>query len=1035
MIQPSTPSCFRKNVIVRALLPAVLVVAVIAATAAHGRDAAPPSSRGAAAEPVPDESPSSPGEGGALHWWERYPLPASGPIDFVDAVAADALIPAVHVDIGLGLSHIDAALDDARRRGRVLDAAGYKWVPYAEACGTFGAFAVRIEDFVKDETPFVKTTDNHWTDSWNRLDPADPGSITLGGMPAFVTEAPWLLKLAGSQGRTYVRSRSDFGLQPIRFAPDTATPGKVATTWQDVVDAGASKAVDGVAYCTSVQLGSSLEGNEELAAALGLPKVQLYRREPRRGTYLDWGKDILNPFWQAYDRRIVRMYVEELGAWGVHYDNFSGFDFLSWRPEAMGFGDWSVYRFRQYLKEHDLVQDAENFDVRAYVATTYPRQDPRWVDDPVWRAFLVFKRQALRRYLKSLADNVRDLAKETGRDLVIMGNDLPFGDTNGAVLPDMLDVSSSETTPYPGFPYVGHPIGLPPRGRMAVSYLLQAAKTSSDFVFPWYYLHGEDIDKPNLNKVLLFEGLAHQAMLVSVPRGQHSHNRPGDVDTLRSFNSFVRTVRPYWYGRKALANVGLLFSGDSQLADQLPYYFRDHLHVNEFYGWGQFLMEEHCQWRPVLAEFVDEFLVAESDLLIVPHAVSLSESVARKLQAWVASGGRVIITGRSGTRADADGLLARQPNVLAELVGGAEFDDETFISRRVGDGLVVFVGRTPGAQYYRDQASPRAAGRDLMLKAFEAAQGRRLPRSPLLGDNADGDLGIRVFECPAENRLYVDLCNYHLAAGDAIVPYQDVRVSLRLPDFLVGKRLVACAFSSGVVTAHSRLIPPELYTASDDRLDLSVGTVEFYNAVVIRPVDIEPVILVTQPAWERAIIVGRADVPVTLTWVSSQKEHLFGYLLTGPEGTVVEGRTDELSFRTPALHDGTYTFRVWPARLGPPAASTRSFAVDTEGPRLEIIWGPEDGEEVEVVPPGLFNAYFTWRGRDPSGIKRYEHRLRRVNGERPEWTRTHTNQVGFRITDCGQWTFELRAFDRHDHLSPPVSRTFTVVAPPQNSSN
>jgi len=967
-------------------------------------------------------------DGGEV-WWEMYPLPATGPMEFIETIGADTVVPAVHVDIGMGMTHLDAELDGKLTRARHLEAAGCKWVCYAEASGTFGAYAARIEDIEREGRDFTAVTDNHWTNSWDRLDPARPGRIVLSGMPAFVIESPWLLKLAGSRGRTYARSRSDFALEPIRFAPDTATPGKVATTWREVVEAGASKASDGRAYCTYISLGSSLQGNDALTAALELPEVSLAGGQAQRGTMMDWGKDILNPFWETYDRRIVRLYVEELGAWGVHYDNFSGFDFLSWRPGTMGFGDWSVYYFRRYLKEHEIVADPESFDVRKYVATKYPRNDPRWLDDPVWRSFLVFKRDALRRYFKSLADNVRTLEKETGRDLVIMGNDLPFADSNGAVLPGMLDVSSSETNPYDRFPYTRYGVGLPPRGRMAVSYLLQSAKTSSDFVFPWYYLHAEDVGKPNLEKVLLFEGLAHQAMLVAAPKGFHGTPRPSDVDVLRSFNCFVRTVRPFWYGRKAVSNVGLLFSGDSQMADQLPWHFHDHLHVNEFYGWGQFLVEEHVQWRAVLAESLDEFLSSGADLLIVPHAVCLSTATVHGIAQWVADGGRVIFTGQSGSRSEADGFLARQSSPVLSLAGVEAADEDAFVVRKVGTGTVVYVGATPGAEYLRDPADPRAAGRELLLAAFQGAGGRSLPHSAILSSNAEGNLGIRVHESVKNESFFVDLFNYNIQANDALAPYNDVVIKLRLPKYLSDRKLVVWSIASGVVTVGSRLLHSSSYTVSDGVLDLHVGTVEYYNAIMLRPAAVGPVILVTQPKWERASTVATADTPVAVTWIASEKEKLFGYSLSGPgpQEVAMEGRTAELRLETPPLPDGTYTFRVWPARLPPARGASRTFIVDTEGPELDIISGPEEGQAVAVVAPGLFNAYFVWQGRDPSGIKHYQIRVRPIDGPRPPWSETSSDRAGFRLTEPGEYRFELRAFDRHDHLSDRIHRTFAVV--------
>jgi len=121
------------------------------------------------------------------------------------------------------------------------------------------------------------------------------------------------------------------------------------------------------------------------------------------------------------------MQAADHGVDSVFTDNFSPWDSFGFDPVKKAFGDWSVAGFREFLARHFSagqlaamgVTEVKGFDVRAYLRAVAGKwggtpdnvEDPvwksaRWLDDPVWRAYKIYRREngteALARYYRAV---------------------------------------------------------------------------------------------------------------------------------------------------------------------------------------------------------------------------------------------------------------------------------------------------------------------------------------------------------------------------------------------------------------------------------------------------------------------------------------------------------------------------------------------------------------------------------------------------------------------------------------------------------
>jgi hypothetical protein len=511
-------------------------------------------------------------------------------------------------------------------------------------------------------------------------------------------------------------------------------------------------------------------------------------------------KDPACPFWPKYARVSVRQVLAN-GLDGLWCDNFACYNNFGMPPLRNAFGAWSEHRFRKFLAQHFTEQqrsqlgiaDTSTFQIRDYLiqkATTWGAVNPssygdrawfdrRWLDEPIWNAYKVFKQQISQEALRNFYHAIKDEAERAGRpDFCVAGNDVPvyaLGWTRDA----WLDMVSSEQTPGWWVTTGSRGIMIPPLGKYAVIYRAALEHQKGPYATVWYSLgkpYESLSDSTELGKVLAAEAFANSTFLKYVPRGHYA----GTEESHAWWNQFAVNHEDDFGRRQAVADIGLLYSPDNQLAGVVPggHTIRqdDQPHSFSHWGFATAMVDAHIPYRVV----TDWSLTAESlqDLqtFIIPNAECLDSAAQPVLDAWVRSGGRLIITGPSGCRAGPAGMFERRTQSLLQPLVEREMASATgdVVTRRHGAGTVIWSPDTVGVHYYvkHEERSRRLDG---MVKLIG---GSRLVDAP----QVPSTVGIFLWRTTHGGELFADLVNYDFDAdSDHVQEATNIQFKLRLP--------------------------------------------------------------------------------------------------------------------------------------------------------------------------------------------------------------------------------------------------------------
>jgi hypothetical protein len=508
-------------------------------------------------------------------------------------------------------------------------------------------------------------------------------------------------------------------------------------------------------------------------------------------------KDAAAPFWIDYIRVSVREILRHRvdGLWCDNYspwDNFAQFD--------RAFGNWSEYRFRGFLADRLTadqrremgIGDPASFQIRDYLKQQAAQlgasdpsntrdpiwTDPRWGDDPVWNAYKVFKQHVGQEALQNFYGAVKDEARRAGRpDFLVAGNDIPLYGL-GWVRDEYLDMVSSELMPSSYLSTGPRGIMVPPLGKSAVVYRAALEHQKGPYATAWYYLTGSYAKyqgRPELAKVLMAEAFANHTFL----KYGRTPEYPGTPESVAWWNAFVTREEPRFGQRVVAADVGILFSPDNQLALLAPGGPPDasrQLHSFGHWGFATAMIDAHIPYRAVVDWKVNAKSLEGLRTFIIPEAQWLDDSVLPVLERWVRGGGRLVITGPSGTRNGTTGLFAkRKTSLLSSLVGieFAETAGPAGVHRRsLNKGAVLWTPEPAGMDYY----------------VHESQRHNRLPAFvELVGDSAVFDgrqlpstVGAFCWKSADGAAVLVDLVNYDLdAEADRLTPARNL--TFRVP--------------------------------------------------------------------------------------------------------------------------------------------------------------------------------------------------------------------------------------------------------------
>jgi hypothetical protein len=728
-------------------------------------------------------------------WWDHFPLIVeSSDLSVVQHYGGDTGFCANHSDPGWGLYGQQVT----KRPGltQSFHAAGLKTMSYYETFGEAYCFIAELAE--PDGGGHTPIRAQHW--GWQIY---GGGPRVWIGVHDYWDDAP--------HAQPWTRTHERYGAPALTFPDGTVATGydgpdtdprnsRVyhASMSKDVLgnlphDLGDNGAVNAIDPDTGAPVGP-LDGLLEHPG--GYAGLVLFR------------KDSACPHWEHFTYAST-LHAADQGLDAMWSDNFSAWDSFGIRPVTVAFGEWSVARFRDYLADTftpaelaDMgVGDPAAFDVRAWLRglcaawggddtnLNDPRwRDARWLDDPVWRAYRIFKRQTGTEALGKYYDACKRAAADAGvAEFLVSGNDIPvfsFGWPRGD-----LDMVSTEISARWSLDAGPRGFMLPPLGRLAPSYRMAREHARSRFVNVWLYLdenHAPYRANPNMVSLMYFEMLANNTLPMLHPGNPKVPQTP---ETDREFFAFVRSAREVFGEREPVSDIALLYSSSSVLHTMTPAGYLDHgrqPHQHALYGWATALGNLHHQYRYVPEWKLSAEELAGVRLLVIPNAEVLpAAAVTGVLQPWVEAGGLLIVTGASGTRAGEEANMDPHPGgpSLAPLTGIADYAaaPESALNS-VGAGRVLYLHNPVGLDYFLDENQ-----RDALLPQFASAVAQVASGAAWRVDapQVPASVGISVHENPDGSQLFADCNNFGLdLEEDTLVPAPVFAFTVHAPEEL-----------------------------------------------------------------------------------------------------------------------------------------------------------------------------------------------------------------------------------------------------------
>lgn len=710
----------------------------------------------------------------AAPWWDDYPTTMQTHDATVAAqINADSCLSGMADDPCWGILGVRVRNLSFASKMNEVKAQGRRMLTWVETFGTSEAYVARfirgddgkLLGFDADPTT-PRTTLNHW--GWQTYQPLPREELHWVGLPAYYDDEEW--------SRPWTRTHPRYGAAQFTY-PD----GKVAEGCRQgpnrpdtshVWDAGGSKDVFG-------KLDLEYQANAKVTGPM--PGLIPYedKGETKYAGLVSVGKDYACPHWLEYAHASAKQLLD-LGVQGLWADNYSAWDGLGSTPLRRAFGDWSVATFRDHLAKRfrsgELAElgitNVKQFDVREYLRAYCRRElkgepsnlrdpawrDRRWLDEPIWREYLLHKLETGRHAITQFHRAWLDEAQQAGvKDFAIQGNDIPCF-SFGFPRPDRLEMVSTEFSP--GWNLFCGPrgVGLPPLGR--ISPIIKAARTqaASRFVHVWYYLDGPYAkyrDNASLARVISYELLANHAMIQSHPGNPKVI---GSSDVHREVVDFIHASQATWGDRVPAAKIGLVYSPDSQLISLAPggiVDFNQQPHPFDLLGWGTFFSERHLQYDVVADWDLTRERLGNLAVLVLPSVLCLRDSlVGEVLRPWVQEGGLLVLSGPVGARHGEQRAFATAQGKTGRLQALTELLGPPGEGRRLGRGEV-FVTAPLGFEYYQvAPAKRKLAGWSKVLQTLE-------PHG-LLSGKLPPALEATVFRSPSSGTWFVDLANLDL---------------------------------------------------------------------------------------------------------------------------------------------------------------------------------------------------------------------------------------------------------------------------------
>lgn len=799
-------------------------------------------------------------------WWDRFPRIVSiSDTDAARAMHADANLCGAADDPSWGIYGQRLRLTTSGSRIRELHATGIKAMTWFEAFGTAGSCYVaqlrRDDDGSWIKYPADPTLTRVFCQHWNWQNFDGTGVVRWIGVHNYFDREDF--------ARPYTRLHPRYGCPPMTYPDGTVASGYDGSAADPrnsrVYDAGCAKDVFGRVH-VRYGFNATVNARDPKTGELHGPTAGLLKVRGGWTGVLHPGKDAACPVWIAYVRASVRQALDS-GIDGLWCDNFSAWDSFGARPVTKAFGEWSVATFRTYLTEHFSaeqlrgmgISDVGRFDVRSYMIEKYRRwggrasdrvvaelrdpfdaahaafrdrvwKDPRWLNDAVWRAYLIHRRQNGEHALAAYYATIKREAAAAGKpDFLVAGNDIPvisLGWVRGT-----LDMVSTELSWGWGLASGGRGLMPPPLGSYVPLYKLAREHARSRFVNVWMYVPRAQWHKAGIASVLYYQALANHALPMPHPNNPRT---AGDRETVAAFFDFVGRAARVFGDREPVEDVGLYFSSSSQLATFTPAGtadFNNQAHMFAHWGWGTALSWLHIQYRPIPEWKLTSDALRRLKLLIIPNAEVFPPEDVPKITSWVESGGRLIVTGATGLRAGESRNFDRldTPAFASLLRADARQTTDRPAVRIIGAGRTVWIPQAIGFDFYKsDSDRPRKLHR--FREALRIAMPGAAPFTVARGETLPFAVGLTVYADPQAQRLFVDVNNTDIdVPSDTVTPTPAVTFSIARPSWLgaSGVRLQALSPDGPVEV--------ELLQAAKRHLTVRVRPIRVYASIVITP--------------------------------------------------------------------------------------------------------------------------------------------------------------------------------------------------------
>jgi hypothetical protein len=640
---------------------------------------------------------------------------------------------------------------DAVKHIEGFRARGVKNVFYFDV-GEYGEFVALIDE--------GELSYNQWELRFYR---GEPGQLTWFGKDGFYRdENPFKLK-----------NYADFGLPPWTM-PDGTRPESLYDFARTSLE-GKRDPWDHSSVRVSPEIAEQLEIDAFLASGRDPVPEKAKGSLGRICSY-----DHSNPFLLEDFKTGVGMMLT-LKPHFLHFDNY--FDNQLIYPQWQAFGPWSMEMFRRFIEREvapaelrELGIDApDRFDLKKYIlersfesrGQRWHSHNKRWHDDPIWNLFVCSKLADSRRLFDDLYDYCKTESRRQGLEVQVVGNTIPIF-PGGSLASGAIDMTHFEHHAAGQYGPLVTPTGLPPLGRLGGLVRLGAAVSGAGYCWPSVYVPKEfsGPGHENLHKVMAMDCLANKGVL-DYGHQYLSGYSPGSDESAAWVNCYIRDFSSYYGSRTALADVGLVFPGQSLLASVSVFTMDPEKCLHDYLGWAQALTDLHFQWDVLLDDRLRAERLRAFEVVVLPSAACLSDEQIAALVEYENGGGRVVISGEVGTRHGLERFLwHRDPgSTLAERM-------------KPGDASFVCLD-PPGKAYYEDIADGRRSDGGPLIK--QAVDHCLEDSTPLLKTDAPVTVGVFAFGDP-DGTIAVDLVNYAVdPPTDRLVPAKGVVVIVNPP--------------------------------------------------------------------------------------------------------------------------------------------------------------------------------------------------------------------------------------------------------------